>query len=116
MHTSGILERKHLWKGTFFSVRCAMACFWLISLDSVLEAVMTVMAVSFSKMLPSAPERTSMILSSTSASCRAFSAPCSICMAWKHQVALVCAALHGNSADPERSKQAQRLLQQICLD
>ena len=61
---------------TFFSVRCAICCFWLMSLDKVLEAVMTVIAVSFSRMFPSAPESTSMILSSISASWRAFSAPC----------------------------------------
>ena len=46
-----------------------------MSLDSVLEEEMMLMAVSSSRMLPSLVDSTSMILSSISFSCRAFSAP-----------------------------------------
>ena len=53
----------------------ADACFSAISLDSVLALLMTSMAVSDSRMDPSLDPSTSMILSSTSLSWRAFSAP-----------------------------------------
>mmetsp|Transcript_6705 Transcript_6705/g.27230 ORF Transcript_6705/g.27230 Transcript_6705/m.27230 type:complete len:201 (-) Transcript_6705:630-1232(-) len=57
------------------SVTAATACFSAISLDSVLALEMISMAVSDSRMDPSLDPSTSMILSSTSLSWRAFSAP-----------------------------------------
>ena len=50
-------------------------CFCAISLESVFDELMTLMAVSSSRMLPSLADSTSMMRSSISLSWRAFSAP-----------------------------------------